>query len=100
MPRAKVDRKVPFSTRVSPVTLDQLDRLVRSSSFPNRTAALEAAVARLADDAEEQRKSRVRAVEETAGSIPLNVPPLSVDDAESDYYDWLADRLLGRILGG
>lgn len=89
-------RKVSFSTRISPKTLDQLDELVRWGSYPNRTSAIEAAVARLADDADEGLRQKRRAFEETAGSLSLGTTPESLKKAEHERLEWEADRARGR----
>jgi Arc/MetJ-type ribon-helix-helix transcriptional regulator len=97
MPRPEqADHKVAFSTRVSPGTLRRLDALVEAGIFPNRIAALEAAVDKLAEDANEKRTIRLNAVERTAGGLQMAAPPVSVEDAEADYKAWLYERLIGR----
>ena len=97
MPRPKQpDHKIPFSTRISPRTLEQLDKLVQTGSYPNRTAALETAVAQLAENEEDVLERRRRAVRETAGVFPLGMTTERMREDQSEYYDWLADRLMGR----
>ena len=96
MAQAKASaRKRSFSTRISPTALDQLDQLVRSGRYPNRTAAIEAAVARLADDADEALERRRRAVEATCGALSLGITSESMRKAEWEYSDWLGKRLTG-----
>lgn len=89
-------RKQSFSTRISGATLDQLDELVRWGKYPNRTAAIEAAVARLANDAEEALERRRRAAEATRGALSLGMTSESIREAEYDRLDWEADRAMGR----
>lgn len=85
--------KQSFSTRISPLTLDQLDHLVRAGQYPNRTAAIEAAVARLSLDAEAELDRRRRAVEATRGALALGITPESLHQAEEEFLDWLGGRL-------
>jgi Arc/MetJ-type ribon-helix-helix transcriptional regulator len=87
------ERKQSFSTRISRTTLQQLDELVQRGAFPNRTAAIEAAVARLADDETERLEQRRRAVEATGGVLSIPMTADSVKKAEWDYLDWLGERL-------
>ena len=89
------ERKQSFSTRIAPATLDQLDQLVRRGQYPNRTAAIEAAVARLATEVDEALERRRRAVESTCGVLALGITPESQREAEQEYLDWLGERLTG-----
>ena len=94
MARAKSpDRKLSFSTRIAPGTLDQLDQLVRLGRYPNRTAAIEAAVARLAHETDNALEQRRRAVEATRGALSLAMTSKSMREDEWEYLDWLGERL-------
>jgi Arc/MetJ-type ribon-helix-helix transcriptional regulator len=82
----------PFSTRIAPQTLQQLDDLVRSGRFSNRTAAIEAAVARLADETGNQRELRRQAFAASCGALTIGVTPAAQREAEIDRLEWEARR--------
>ena len=86
------ERKQSFSTRIAPATLHQLDQFVRWGKYPNRTAAMEAAVGRPAVEVDESLERRRRAVERTRGALSLGITPAQ-REAKQDYLDWLGDRL-------
>jgi len=101
MARTKTsDRKRSFSTRISPRTLDQLDQLVRSGRYANRTAAIEAAVDRLANDEAEVLERRRRALEASCGAFSLGIDSSRMREAKMEYLEWLADRATGRRSAG
>jgi Arc/MetJ-type ribon-helix-helix transcriptional regulator len=84
--------KQDFATRLSPETLAQLDALVRSGRFKNRTAAIEAAVERVfaAENADPVRKRR--AFERACGALTLGVGDEALRAAEHDRLEWEAQH--------
>lgn len=74
--------------------------LVRSGSYPNRTAAIEAAVERLVNDEEQDIERRRRAVRETAGVFSVRTTPERLREGQNEYYEWLAGKLMGRLPDG
>ncbi|MBM2810351.1 MAG: hypothetical protein HW416_1110 [Chloroflexi bacterium] len=89
------ERKQSFSTRISPETLAMLDRLVRSGHYPNRTVAIEAAVAQLASDTEERLEGRQAAFNASCGALSLGIDANRMREARLERLDWLGERLGG-----
>jgi Arc/MetJ-type ribon-helix-helix transcriptional regulator len=88
--------KRDFATRLSPQTLRQLDALVRSGRFRNRTMAIEAAVDRLYH-AEQQDQERLRqAFERACGAIAGGTDRDAYSRAEMDRLDWEVAKNTGR----
>lgn len=88
-------RKRSFATRIARLTLDQLDELVRSGRYPNRTAAIEAAVDRLAADEAALAARRRRAFETSCGALSLGITPESLREAQIERLEWEATRARG-----
>jgi Arc/MetJ-type ribon-helix-helix transcriptional regulator len=84
--------KQDFSTRLSPETLHQLDSLVRQGRFGTRTAAIEAAVRRLFEQAQDDSERRRRAFERVCGALPIGITRESWRDAEVDRLEFEAGR--------
>jgi Arc/MetJ-type ribon-helix-helix transcriptional regulator len=88
--------KQDFATRLSAETLGQLDALVRSGKYKNRTAAIEAGVARLFNEQSEDLERKRQALARVAGSLPIGITPERWREAEFDRLDWEAQRIMGR----
>ena len=69
---------------MDPATLAQLDQLVRSGRYANRTAAIEAAVERLAADCADDAQARPKAFEESCGALSIGITPASMRAAEME----------------
>jgi len=89
--------KQDFATRLSVETLGQLDALVRSGKYKNRTAAIEAGVARLFKEQCEDLERKRRALERAAGALGGGIDRERWRAAEFDRLDWEAERAMGRI---
>ncbi len=88
-------RKRSFSTRIARLTLEQLDQLVRSGRYANRTAAIEAAVDRLAGDEAALAARRRSAFEASCGALSLGTTSESLREAETERLEWEAIRARG-----
>jgi Arc/MetJ-type ribon-helix-helix transcriptional regulator len=84
--RAKQD----FATRLSPETLEQLDTLVRSGRYRNRTAAIETAVGRLYETERQDVDRRREAFERSCGALSIGIDATAWRRAELDRLDWEA----------
>ena len=89
--------KQDFSTRLSAETLRQLDALVTSRRYKNRTAAIEAGVAQLFKEQCEDLERKRQALERSAGALGGGIDRERFRAAEFDRLDWEADRAMGRI---
>ena len=89
--------KQDFSTRLSIETLRQLDRLVTTGRFKNRTAAIEDAVRRLTEAEESDAARRRLAFELSSGAIKIRSTRESYYEAELDRLEFEADRAMGRL---
>jgi Arc/MetJ-type ribon-helix-helix transcriptional regulator len=91
--------KKDFSTRLSPETLRQLDALVRSRKYKNRTAAIEAAVGRLFKDSGDDLARKREALERAAGALGggAGLDRERWQAAEFERMEWEADRAMGRL---
>lgn len=87
--------KRSFSTRISPLTLDRLDGLVQSGQYPNRTAAIEAAVDRLVADNQDRIARWQKAFAATSGVLSLGITPESMREDEIERLEWEAERARG-----
>jgi Arc/MetJ-type ribon-helix-helix transcriptional regulator len=82
--------KQDFATRLSRETLAQLDELVRSGTYRNRTAAIEAAVGRLYEIDRQDVERRRQAFARSCGALNIGVDRDAVRRAELDRLDWEA----------
>lgn len=94
------EAKRDFATRLSQRTLSYLDELVRRGRFPSRTAAIEAAIARLyaaereTVDAERVRKRK--ALDEACGMFHLGLGSERIRELEADRLEYEAERARGK----
>jgi Arc/MetJ-type ribon-helix-helix transcriptional regulator len=87
-----VEPRRDFATRLSGETLAQLDALVNQGRFKTRTAAIEAAVDRLAA-AEGRDPARLRsALDRARGALDLGVDRAAARRARHDRLEWEAGR--------
>jgi Arc/MetJ-type ribon-helix-helix transcriptional regulator len=84
--------KKEFATRLSPQTLARLDQLVQSGRFPNRTAAIEAAVERLVEAEQEEQEQLQQAFDRACGALSLGINRERWQQAELDRLDWKASK--------
>lgn len=77
MPKAKV------AITLDAVTLRRVDRLVRDARFPNRSQAIEAAIAAQLD-----RLERSRLIEECAKLDPMEERALAEEGLAADGAEW------------
>ncbi|HEU5317972.1 MAG TPA: hypothetical protein VFX49_17810 [Chloroflexota bacterium] len=95
-----IGTKKDFATRLSTMTLSQLDALVRGQKYRSRTEAIEAAVDRLYHDGEQALQRKREALTQSAGALGGGIDAGRWQRAELDRLDWEAARTAGRAPSG
>jgi Arc/MetJ-type ribon-helix-helix transcriptional regulator len=89
--------KKDFATRLSPQTLARLDQLIQSGRYKTRTAAIEAAVARLVEAEQQEYQLKRQALDEACGMFSLGIDRERWEEAEQDRLEYEGRRNAGRL---